>query len=331
MLGCEGEENTFTENAINDEIFMFQRKHVVFHDLRKGLTMDETANETKEKEGVPVTKVWGLIKLAVVIVGVFWVVNLISYLIVSILSTTNSYNTIVMSIIKIIIRIVGYKKEIDLDLIMSESAHIIDAMMIMPFLIYIQGRKRKSTVKAWGFNGPKREIINITISLIGTFAVFYVYEYVNYYLRGTWKDPFSGSFDIVLFLALIPFCVTSEVTQEVAFRGMFQAEVMDKLGRLRGIIIASLIFALMHLTRIFYYVADLYFENWYINFNRTIPGVQTPLILNWTSILEGHAYYLFSIFLYGLLWGYLYSRNRNLASPIAGHIFINTLATMFQG
>jgi hypothetical protein len=35
MPRVEGEENNFTENAINDEILMFHRKHVVFHNLKR--------------------------------------------------------------------------------------------------------------------------------------------------------------------------------------------------------------------------------------------------------------------------------------------------------
>ena len=159
--------------------------------------------------------------------------------------------------------------------------------------------------------------MNIVISLLGTFIIFCLQRYI---FRGSWF-PFLGSFDILFFLELIPLCIISEVTEEIGFRGMVQAEAMDRLGRWRGII-----FALFHLSKLFRYIIYLPFL-WQSTLCPHCPP--TLPYVDWRSILIEYAFYLFFLFLSGLLWGYLYSKNRNLTSPIVRHIFNNTLCLMF--
>jgi hypothetical protein len=78
--------------------------------------------------------------------------------------------------------------------------------MILPVFAFIQKKKRKSTLKAWGFRNPKGEGIDIVISLLGTFIIFCLSRYIY---RGSWF-PFSDSFNILSFLALIPLCIILE-------------------------------------------------------------------------------------------------------------------------
>jgi membrane protease YdiL (CAAX protease family) len=194
--------------------------------------------------------------------------------------------------------------------------------MILPVFAFIQKKKRKSTLKAWGFRNPKGEGIDIVISLLGTFIIFCLSRYIY---RGSWF-PFSDSFNILSFLALIPLCIISEVTQEIGFRGMVQAEAMDRLGRWRGVIFASFIFTLFHLSKLIRYIIYLPFL-WQSTYCPYCPSA--PLYVDWRSFLIEYTFYFFFCFLYGFLWGYLYSKNRNLTSPIVGHIFANTLCLMF--
>ena len=70
--------------------------------------------------------------------------------------------------------------------------------------------------------------------------------------------------------------------EELLFRGLVQRDLMKALGWKQGILLASLMFAVMHLT--------------------------------WRSIPE-----LFFVFGAGLLLGYIYYRTKNLTAPIVAH------------
>ncbi|UCD54418.1 MAG: CPBP family intramembrane metalloprotease [Dehalococcoidia bacterium] len=70
--------------------------------------------------------------------------------------------------------------------------------------------------------------------------------------------------------------------EELLFRGLVQRDLMKALGWKQGILLASLMFAVMHLT--------------------------------WRSVPE-----LFFVFGAGLLLGYIYYRTKNLTTPIVAH------------
>ena len=72
------------------------------------------------------------------------------------------------------------------------------------------------------------------------------------------------------------------IGEELLFRGLVQRDLMKALGWKSGIILASLLFAVMHLT--------------------------------WRSIPE-----LIFVFFAGLLLGYLYYRTKSLVAPIIMH------------
>jgi hypothetical protein len=72
------------------------------------------------------------------------------------------------------------------------------------------------------------------------------------------------------------------VGEELLFRGLVQRDLMNALGWKQGIVLASLMFAVMHLT--------------------------------WRSIPE-----LIFVFLAGLLLGYMYYKTRSLVAPIVTH------------
>ena len=78
------------------------------------------------------------------------------------------------------------------------------------------------------------------------------------------------------------------IGEEVLFRGLVQRDMTSLFGGKWGLLVASLMFGVMHLT--------------------------------WRSIPE-----LVFTFLAGMIFGYLYHRSRNLTAPIIAHGVGNTI------
>jgi len=152
--------------------------------------------------------------------------------------------------------------------------------------------KRKKSLSEIGIKKPQGESINIILSIIGCLLILYVQ------FGSQLKDLFTTDFSFIVFLELFLLKFLSSIEQEVLYRGIMQTDAMDKFGRWRGIFIVSVIFTIVH--------------------------------FNLSGHLMTQMRYLFSIFIGGFFWGYLYSKKRNLISPIIGHILANVLIGMLE-
>ncbi|MFI6303914.1 lysostaphin resistance A-like protein [Amycolatopsis thailandensis] len=94
---------------------------------------------------------------------------------------------------------------------------------------------------------------------------------------------------------------TANVLEEVFFRGMLQTRLEALFGRWPGILLASLLFAWLHLP--------------------THGQGTLPLTLGAIVAFQGF---------FGLFTGYLWSRYRNLWAPIAAHTAMNTLPLLLM-
>ncbi|MFD0814958.1 CPBP family intramembrane glutamic endopeptidase [Amycolatopsis umgeniensis] len=94
---------------------------------------------------------------------------------------------------------------------------------------------------------------------------------------------------------------TANVLEEVFFRGMLQTRLEALFGRWPGILLASLLFAWLHLP--------------------THGQGSLPLTLGAIVAFQGF---------FGLFTGYLWSRYRNLWAPIAAHTAMNTLPLLLM-
>ncbi|OLZ43043.1 CAAX protease family protein [Amycolatopsis coloradensis] len=94
---------------------------------------------------------------------------------------------------------------------------------------------------------------------------------------------------------------TANVLEEVFFRGMLQTRLEALFGRWPGILLASLLFAWLHLP--------------------THGQGALPLTLGAIVAFQGF---------FGLFTGYLWSRYRNLWAPIAAHTAMNTLPLLLM-
>ncbi len=94
---------------------------------------------------------------------------------------------------------------------------------------------------------------------------------------------------------------TANVLEEVFFRGMLQTRLEALFGRWPGILLASLLFAWLHLP--------------------THGQGGLPLTLGAIVAFQG---------MFGVFTGYLWSRYRNLWAPIAAHTAMNTLPLLLM-
>ncbi|MBB5958597.1 membrane protease YdiL (CAAX protease family) [Saccharothrix tamanrassetensis] len=99
---------------------------------------------------------------------------------------------------------------------------------------------------------------------------------------------------------------TANVLEEVFFRGMLQTRLEALFGRWPGILLASLLFAWLHLPT---------------HGQGASPWAGLPLTLGAIVVFQG---------VFGLFTGYLWSRYRNLWAPIAAHTAVNTLPLLLM-
>lgn len=99
---------------------------------------------------------------------------------------------------------------------------------------------------------------------------------------------------------------TANVLEEVFFRGMLQTRLEALFGRWPGILLASLLFAWLHLPT---------------HGQAASAWAGLPLTLGAIVAFQG---------MFGLFTGYLWARYRNLWAPIAAHTAMNTLPLLLM-
>lgn len=109
---------------------------------------------------------------------------------------------------------------------------------------------------------------------------------------------------VLVIIASITF-FTANVVEELFYRVMLQTRLEAALGRWPGIVLTSLLFALMHLPT-------------HGQSDSALAGL--PLTLGAIMVQQG---------VFGLFVGYLWSRYRNVWVLIAAHSIINTLPLLF--
>jgi membrane protease YdiL (CAAX protease family) len=167
-------------------------------------------------------------------------------------------------------------------------------------LLFYQKFLRKKNLSQIGIKNPLADWKNIIIGVL--FAISYSFL-INYaYLYGTpWTSPWNYELHVDIlrknliwywsFMQLKGFNFArlhlGIVLGELIFRGFLQTKAMDSFGKWKGLILVSLIFTFAHFT----YSAE--------------------------SMLQ--------ILPLSLMLGFLYSRKRNLTSPLITHLLFNFL------
>jgi len=192
---------------------------------------------------------------------------------------------------------------IDTDYPYSEDAlwviNIVGGVEIIILLFY-QKFLRKKSFSQIGIRNPLADWKNIIIGVL--FAISYSFL-VNYaYLFGTpWASPWNHELHVDILRKNLVWCWAvmqlygfnfvrlhlGIVLEELIFRGFLQTKAMDSFGKWKGLILVSLIFTFSHFT----YSAE--------------------------SMLQ--------ILPISLMLGFLYSRKRNLTSPLITHLLGNFL------
>lgn len=99
------------------------------------------------------------------------------------------------------------------------------------------------------------------------------------------------------------------LSEEIYHRGLLQTKFERKIGE-KGIFLASGFFALIH-------VPKLLFAKKYVSFSTPLPFVSNPITT------------LVSLFLLGMIFGYIYRETKSINYAIAAHIFVNLILGIF--
>lgn len=252
--------------------------------------MTELAKDEIETKESSTKKYLRFIILIVLVVGtvLFWFYTFLIF--IEKVSLKQSIIELSYHIYIFLSRTFGQNPKIDvnytiLTLFMSVT-HILSLITLLVFHRFI----RKKSFREIGIKSPRGERNNVILSIIGVFIFLYLA------IGSHMKDFFLRDFRVLFFIEAILFSLIQPLAEEVFYRGIIQTEAMNIFGEGKGIIIASIIFMIVHVN----------------------PWMQ-PI----TQIRK-----LLFVFLYGVFWGYLYSKNRNLASPIAGHILTDAFSNM---
>lgn len=109
------------------------------------------------------------------------------------------------------------------------------------------------------------------------------------HLKSTMQFPVLFTMTILAIIAIVP------IAEEILFRGFLQRWLVQNLGRVKGIALASLLFAIFHFS----------------------------LSQKWDNIEL-----LLSLFILSCFLGYIYERQGSLWAPIGLHTTFNTLSVM---
>ncbi len=106
-----------------------------------------------------------------------------------------------------------------------------------------------------------------------------------------------------LFL-LFSMVALSPVSEEIFHRGLLQTKFEEKTNKIKGLILASVFFALIH-------VPKMLFAKEYIAVSAPLPAMSNPIMI------------LFSFFIMGILFGHIYQRTKSINYAIAAHMLVN--------
>lgn len=104
--------------------------------------------------------------------------------------------------------------------------------------------------------------------------------------------------------------VLAPISEEMFHRGLLQTKFEKTLGATKGILLAAVFFALIH-------VPKLLFAKEYISTSTPLPIVSHPIIA------------LFSFFLMGVMFGYIYKETKSINYAIGAHILVNLTLVVF--
>jgi len=163
------------------------------------------------------------------------------------------------------------------------SIGAIPLLFLIFYPIFITLRKKRNlseigfTLKNW----PKAIVFGVSTGLI----IVILNRYLFY---GEQLASFNNLGLGIIYWAFLAF------SQEVFFRGYLQKNLEKTYGNLLGLIFASFLFSLWHITVRFY------------------PGWMTPIAL-------------LKVFSVGLLWGLSFQETRNLIAPCLSHFLVGIL------
>jgi len=159
----------------------------------------------------------------------------------------------------------------------------IPLLFLIFYPVFITLRKKRNlseigfTLKNW----PKAIVFGVSTGLI-------IVILNRYFFYGEQLASFNNLGLGIIYWAFLAF------SQEVFFRGYLQKNLEKTYGNLLGLIFASFLFSLWHITVRFY------------------PGWMTPIAL-------------LKVFSVGLLWGLSFQKTRSLIAPCLSHFLVGIL------
>jgi hypothetical protein len=142
----------------------------------------------------------------------------------------------------------------------------------------------------WALGFP----VSCVVSQLSDVAIFLLYGYQSYeqmavkYLKMTLESP------LMLCIAIFTIVIAAPITEEFLFRGMLQTWLKNKLGTKPAILIASLCFALFHVS---------------------------------SSQGLGNITLVLSLFSFACFLGFIYEKKASLYASIALHMTFNSVST----
>ncbi|MBM3208151.1 MAG: CPBP family intramembrane metalloprotease [Chlamydiae bacterium] len=142
----------------------------------------------------------------------------------------------------------------------------------------------------WSIGFP----VSCVVSQLSDLAIYLLYGYQSYeqmavkYLKATLESP------LMLAIAIFTIIIAAPLTEEFLFRGMLQTWLKNKLGSKPAILIASLCFALFHVS---------------------------------SSQGLGNITLVLSLFSFACFLGFIYEKKASLYASIALHMTFNSIST----
>jgi len=182
--------------------------------------------------------------------------------------------------------------------ILSMFYHFV--LLFFPLVLILS---KTETFDSLGFKRGKvkEAILWSSVIFIGSVGGIYFNAFL---LHKTVSLVFNPSFSFITSITLGP------VSEEIFHRGLLQTKFEKLLGKTKGLILASVLFALAH-------VPKLLFAKSYVLASTPLPFISTPIII------------LFQFFLAGIVFGYIYQETKSINYAIIAHIFLNLNLEIF--
>ena len=175
------------------------------------------------------------------------------------------------------------------------------ALLALPlYLIF----SKKETFTSIGFKkGNVKEglwwIFFISIALISG-------AYIRAFLMHKSVDiVFDFSFLFIMTITLGP------LSEEIFHRGLLQTKLVKRFGEMKGMIFPSILFALIH-------VPKMMFASDYLSPSSLPVFMSNPCVI------------LFSFFIFGIMFAYIYQETKSLYYAIAAHALVNFILSVFR-